>query len=294
MKRSIIYNYILSALLATFAFSACEKIEEPFTKKISIPEPDTTDSVVHVKKVLLEDYTGHTCVNCPEAALIAHDLKSLYGDKVVLLAVHAGWFAKTANGFTNDYTTEVGDLWDSFFGISGAGNPNGMINRKGYPESQHIISPEGWSGAIEPALQESLLVDISIVNAYEAGTRNLTVTATTEFLEEVNRNLNLMVVLTESGIVSPQKNNNSTIGSTPIITDYVHNHMLRGAISSIQGTPVAVTDSSHPDVIEKQYNYLIDADFNADNCTVVAFIYDIETHEILQVAESKVITPSTR
>jgi hypothetical protein len=70
--------------------------------------------------------------------------------------------------------------------------------------------------------------------------------------------------------------------------------MHRGAISSIQGTPVAVTDSSHPDVIEKQYNYLIDADFNADNCTVVAFIYDIETHEILQVAESKVITPSTR
>lgn len=299
MNRSTISNYILVFFLAVFAFSACEKIDEPFTRKISQPDPDTTDTtdtVVHFKRVLLEDYTGHTCVNCPEAALLAHDLKTFYGEKLVLLAVHAGWFAKTTplNGFTSDYTTEIGDKWDTYFGISNAGNPNGMVNRKGFPSAEHILSPAGWSSAIEPALNEPLLVDVTLENAYDTTSRKLTVTATTEFLGEVNRNLNLMVVLTESGVVSPQKNNKAEIGPVPIITDYVHNHILRGDINGLEGTPVAVTDSSHPDVIEKTFNHTIDGNFNAQNCTVVAFIYDVETQEILQAAELQVIAPEEK
>jgi thiol-disulfide isomerase/thioredoxin len=42
------------------------------------------------RRVLLEDFTGHTCNNCPAAAVIAEGLQTFYGeDQLILVGVHA-------------------------------------------------------------------------------------------------------------------------------------------------------------------------------------------------------------
>ena len=58
------------------------------------------------KKILLEDYTGHKCGNCPRAAEKAEELKEIYGDQLIPIAIHAGFFASDFGGnFTTDFTS---------------------------------------------------------------------------------------------------------------------------------------------------------------------------------------------
>lgn len=278
----------LQLTIALFAgallFGSCDKVDDPYYKQITI---DTTTQQVQ-KKVLLEDYTGHMCVNCPAAGNIAHNLSNTYGDRVVILAIHAGFFATPLPGeFSADYRTACGNEWDTYFGISAAGNPNGMVNRKNHP-GNHILSPEAWSGAITEALDEPVTVDIKLKNTYTAAGRSLSTEAEVSFIEQTDKDLYLVLVLTESGIISPQKNNNSAVGPTPVIEDYEHNHVMRGAISDAWGTQIAAIGTANPAELTRTFNYTLPTHINAGNASVVAFIYDNETKEVLQAAEEKV------
>lgn len=286
MTLNKLINYSFSLIIAGTFMTSCDKVDEPFTKKVFF---DTTQ-VEHQKRVLLEDYTGHLCVNCPTAALIAEKLKNNYGNKLVLLSIHAGPFANAPGGsFADDFTTEAGDAWDTYFGISTSGNPKGMVNRTGYPILDHILTPDKWSSAVSKALKESAKVDLEITNSYDADTRNLSSTIDIEFVETIDENLKLIVVLCESGIIAPQKNNDETIGPSPIIIDYVHNNMLRASITTgTWGVPIAEEGTANPETLQKSFNYVLNSEFNADKCKVVAFIYDTETNEVLQVAEKAV------
>jgi len=275
-------------LAGIFLLVACDKIDEPFTKKAASGGNDTTGGVT--KRVLLEDYTGHTCVNCPKAAKIAQGLKTTYGDRLVVLAIHAGGFANPTSGgdFTYDFRTDAGTAWDSFFGISNVGNPNGLVNRKGYP-GNHILSPSAWGGAISTALAGEPELDLAISNQYNASTRQLSIEITTTFLSPLDISLHLVVVLTESGIVKPQRNNDATIGIVPVIPDYVHNHVLRAAITSTWGTQVTYAGSTYPAPVIKSFTYALNSGFVPENCEVVAFVYNSDTKEVLQAAEADLV-----
>lgn len=283
MKLSQIIRYTLGFALTWLLMTSCDKIEGPYTEEIPV---DTT-SGEHQKRILLEDYTGHLCPNCPDAAVLAENLKNNFGNKLVVMAVHAGWFARSAGEFTADYTTAAGNEWDTFFGISNAGNPNGMVNRKSYPGS-HIIAPADWSQTIQDALAEPLLVDLELTKSYNSTTRQGNVDAKITFLETLDKDLNIVLVITESGIVSIQSNNNPLTGTTPTIADYEHKHMLRKGLNGTWGTSIATTGVANPASITKSFNFTLDDNFNAANCSIVAFVFDAETKEVLQAAETDI------
>ena len=90
---------IISILVTGLIVSvySCDKIEGPTRESVSV---DTTcqfteDNSVPEKKVLVEDYTGHNCGNCPAGGVILNDsMRAKYGDRMVAIAVHAGDYAK--------------------------------------------------------------------------------------------------------------------------------------------------------------------------------------------------------
>lgn len=283
MKLSGFIHYIIGFAVAGLLMTSCDKIEGPYSKEIPI---DTTQGE-HQKRILLEDYTGHMCPNCPDAAVLAENLKNNFGGKLIVMAVHAGWFARTVGDFTANYKTEAGDEWDTYFGISNAGNPNGMVNRKSYP-AEHILAPADWSQKIQDALNEPLLVDLSLSKTYNSTSRQGSVEVEVNFLQSLDQNLSLIVVLTESGIISRQSNNNPLTGPTPTIEDYEHNHMLRKGLNGPWGTSVATVGVANPASVNRSFNFTLDEEFNAANCSIVAFIYDTDTKEVLQAAETDI------
>jgi len=265
----------LNALfILVFGLAAgCDYIDDPIQGGNG-GGPNPSDSLV--QKVLVEDYTGHKCPNCPDAASVAEDLKAIYGDQVVVVAVHAGFFASPSTGFETDFTTPEGEAMNSFFGF--AAYPSGMVNRKGYP-GQHVLNFQAWPPEVADAIPETPRADLNL----EAELNGNTITADVEVIYQTDLDGDYAVVVwvTEDGIIAPQV----YVGQT--IPDYEHNHVLRTSLNSTWGD----TLSSGPvDILtpyEATFSTTWNSDWNEQNCHVVAFLYDLETYEVIQVEEIK-------
>jgi hypothetical protein len=109
---------------------------------------------------LLEEFTGHLCVNCPEATRLANDLKQIYGDQLLLLAIHAGDLAEPSNEpYQDDLRTEAGTaIYNNFAPI---GVPTGMVNRSDYLGSV-VLFKDNWQPAIKSQVEQPQQASISI------------------------------------------------------------------------------------------------------------------------------------
>ena len=87
-KQLLRFCVKLVVVLLLFALHSCEKVEKPYLP--FTPPPPTSDTI---RKILVEDYTGHTCLNCPRAAKVLHSLESkLYPHQIIGLASASGWW----------------------------------------------------------------------------------------------------------------------------------------------------------------------------------------------------------
>lgn len=301
MKK--VLSFILAAVL--ISIFACDKIDGPTRENIAV---DTTcqfteDNSVPVKKVLVEDYTGHTCGSCPPAGIILNDLmRANYGDKLVVITVHAGEYAEPCPGggpcpnvdtveyppatypnpFAADYRTAAGDEWNTFFGVSFY--PAGMVDRTGYP-NDHLKPKDIWNAKAQAQLNLAPKVRIRIQNTYSESDRKLRACIETKFLEAMNGDYKLSVVLTEDSIVDWQV---WYTHNPEHVFDYVHHHSMRASLNSSFGVNVATGTTEANSKVVNGYSITLDPSWNADHCAVVAFVYNAATYEVLQVEEVKI------
>jgi hypothetical protein len=80
-------HFLLSLGMFTLLFisPSCDVIDQPFKGNIQ----DTT-STQQQRNVLIEDFTGHRCKNCPKASKAIEALVDAYGSRIIGLAIHAG------------------------------------------------------------------------------------------------------------------------------------------------------------------------------------------------------------
>jgi hypothetical protein len=286
MKKLFFYSMLLSLIFLT---THCDKIEKPYTEDNNqidtskIPDFPVLGNVI--QKYLLEDFTGHLCVNCPQAHAIADTMKMAMGDTLVVIAIHSGNYAKPiASPFDADFRTEMGDLITSDFNITNY--PSGMISRKEF-NGDRKLDRTTFKASMESIVRQAPTIGLQIIAA-DSSADSINVFVKTTFLSAMDKNLKLYVVLIENGIISAQKNNYSAIGTTPEILNYEHKHVLRtninpkeGNVIAKVGTPVAKDES----VIKGYTLYLSGKSWNLDNCDIIAFVVDSDTKEILQVEE---------
>ena len=281
--KKIIIN-ILTIILIFGVFQSCDKIDAPYLVKQQGNDPNPQEET---RKVLLEEFTGHTCINCPTASLVAHDLGSIYEDQLVLISVHAGNYAEPQTGdFTYDFRTPTGNELNTYFGIPYY--PIALVNRTEYSGST-ILTSGNWEPAIEDILVQPADAVITLNKDFNEGTKELSLTINTEFLNDLNGTFNVCAYIVEDSIISPQKNNNANIGPTPTILDYVHMHVLRGAINSTWGDAInegsAITSG---EVYENTCSTTL-GNWVAKNCHIVVFVINNESNEIIQVEEIGVV-----
>lgn len=294
-------KFVWIILIITGSIYSCDKIDPPYTEPISTSPIDTTandSTITRKRKVLLEDYTGHTCGNCPKAASAADAVVQLYGDKVVVIGVHAGFFSvpvppaplpsgAPAGSYFMDFRTPEGTLWDSpqNFGISTVGNPNGMVNRKTF-NGNRVIAHTNWASAVQTILNDSADIGTKIFTGYNSVTREVNITVRGKFYNSNNSNLKLVVLISESNIITWQTDYDVTPNHVP---DYNHKHVLRGTVNGAWGELFANALTPAGTTLEKNYTYTLNNSWNENNCSVVAFIYDEVTLEVLQADEVKIL-----
>lgn len=256
---------------------SCDIVEEPYL--VPVGGNDTTPTVEKVKKVLLEDFTGQKCPNCPEAAEVAHSLIQTYGDQIVVIAIHAGNFSVPDGSFPSDYRTDEGTELNDFFGISNYGYPMGMVNRidyNGFP----VVIKDDWESAVSEQLDLDPQAAITITSTYNSGTRKLDCTLETEFLEDLDGTYSICAYIIESGIVSPQQTESG------VVQDYVHNHMLRGSMNGTWGDAVGTDGLAIGGTkVTNNCTLTLPSEWNAENCAIVAFVYNDETQDVVQAEE---------
>ena len=281
-------KYILLYCLIFF-ITSCDVEEGPFIT-------DYNSYVNPNKKVIIEDFTGHKCPNCPDAAREMDAIHNIYGNQIIGLAIHVSSFAKPyPSPFIYDFRTEWGDNWDDYYGISEAGLPRGMINRTGFEDNTHKLGKDEWADAVALELKKEIDFKISIV----ANTTSISVT--TEVVNNITNSYNIVICLAENNIINWQKDGVNDV------EDYEHNHVLRSVITdeSLSANQSFVSG----EIIENSYPINLDeleqdnikysqnnvsgngnaGDWESTNMNVIAYIYDISNYEILQVKQTSLI-----
>jgi len=265
-------------VLIIMGVTSCDKVKKPYMVTKNDMECDTPSFPAvdnFIQKYLLEDYTGQTCNNCPKAhEVIANDLSSMK-DTLVVIAIHAGSFARPDKEglFTADYRTEAGDAYAKQFNITAY--PSGMINRKMFNSS--LIVPYGsWKNTLATIPRKPANIGIQIMT--ELNNDIACIFVKTSLLDNISESLRLCVLLTENNIISPQKN------GSKIDTNYVHNHVLRHSIAPILGDNIELS-TKNESVIKGYSIDFKDKVWRKENCHIIAFIYNLDTYEILQVEE---------
>ena len=282
------YLAILSSILTIIS---CDVEEGPFiTDYNSYINPD--------KKVLIEDFTGHLCPNCPNAARELDAIHDIYGDQIIGMAVHVSttfarpYASNQAPNFQYDFRTDWGNGLDDFYGISAVGLPRGMVNRIGYPDN-HKLGKNEWASGVAVELKKDINFKIYISSDENS------ISITSEVQDNINSDYSLCVCLTESNIINWQKDGQENV------ENYQHNHVLRTVLvdeslsnnsNYIIGQQIEKTINYDLLALE-QYNINYSAntaeagngnagDWNASNMSVIAYIYNTNTKEIVQVEEA--------
>jgi hypothetical protein len=286
---------LLFALGITTLLSSCDVLEGPFDEKVTV---DT--SAGPKRKILLEDFTGHTCGNCPCAAYEALrlDTTAAFRGRIIIVASHVGFFAEPyTNGtkFRTDFRTTAGNEVNDFFHIDDQGLPQGMVNRTVY-NSARILSSTTWASAVgvfatDTNISKYPAATLSMSASYNSANRTASVEVNSKYLKEGNSNHQLVVYVVEDSIINWQKFYESCGGIAKDVPDYVHRHVLRGAVNSTWGDALYTTGSVIPigTSINKSYTQVLDPTWEAKHIYFVAFIQDNVTKEVVQVEEVKLI-----
>ena len=279
-------TFVFMTILASMLFFGCDRIESPYltlseTEEVTVDFPDLDINSVY-RKVLIEEFTGHRCLNCPTGHQKLEELHGLFGDTLVIVGIHAGALAapNEGEGYPYDFRTEVGNELAQEFNIDGI--PAAIINR--YPQAGGW-GPARWLTKINAVDRSKPLAAIQLINEYNAQTGMLKANAQVTLLEPCSNQLRLAFYLIEDGIVKPQLN------GAEYIENYVHNHVLRASLNGTYGTLLNTNgylETGKGYTLAHKIN-LSGHDWAPAHCTVVAILYDRTAGEVLQVETQKVM-----
>ncbi|MBL7922941.1 MAG: Omp28 family outer membrane lipoprotein [Bacteroidia bacterium] len=277
MKNLKQYLLLFSYL---FVVSACDEIDGPYGGSSGNVIP--TDSVV--RKVLIEDFTGHTCQACPNAHRKASDLLNTYGERLVVIAVHADFWADpyppTAPYFTYDFRTPLATQIATDFGVIGQPFPKGMVNRMLNPGTNdpQILDWAAWAPKLSEWYALPADAGLEITPTYDAGSRTITAEVDVKVVDNLVNPAKLAVYFIEDSIIQWQKDGTSNV------QNYVHNHVLRGSLNGAYGEDLGTLNAG--DEISKTYsNSLVPNDAVPEKIKLVAILSDAVTKEVIQVEE---------
>lgn len=230
------------------------------------------------KTVLIKDFTGARCVNCPAAAEHAHNLQhQLDEDHIFILSVHAGFQAQPMGSFPN-FLTDEGTAWYN----NHDSNPLFTVDHVALTEG-NTLNDAQIDAPVAEALLEEQSFEIVVGPSYDAATRQLQVQVQAVALNDLDGEFYITVCLVEDHITGWQ-----TIPGG-VDKEYDFRNVFRGTLNGAYGEAFEDLHVDADDTFYFSYNTEINADFNADECYLMVYVYDkSQDDKILQTAVKKI------
>lgn len=253
MKKSLLYIIGIASAL----FTSCENISEG-ERLIEI------DFVPPQRMVLLEDYTGQKCVNCPEAHDVATELHNQYPDNLIVVCMHAGGFGVPA---PVGLMQPEGNEYARMAGVEDY--PSGVINRRG-----GVKTRDKWGAAVREEMNDTSYVQLELQASLSDTIVNVTAKAVA--LKQIAE-ANLQLWVLEDSIEKVQ-----LFPGGKADLNYVHNHVYRASVNGVGGESVTLPFG---ETVTFERSCKKADDWVAENLSVVAFIYD--NTGVLQAVQCK-------
>ncbi len=258
MKR---LSYLLCAL--TLLFCGCDEID--YADRFEEVEP-----IITSRNVLIEEFTGQRCINCPNAAKEIQAIQAKYfGKQVIAVAIHGGSMAYSEEKYPKfGLANATGELYNNHWNVERW--PAGLINRKNGVNSDIGL----WQDLILKELSIEPNASITVSATYDKDTKQATVNTSVGLSAPGTAKLQLWVV--ENDIKTYQIEQE----------DYVHHHVFRAAINGDWGEEISIADNKSLNFTHK---FTLKDNWNTNNLSIIAFVYT-EQDGVLQAIEEKLAT----
>ncbi len=272
MKKNIL---VLGSLFLTIcAFHSCKEVGPNIVLKPNYNAAFDTSyvespvQVAELKNVVIEEFTGVKCSNCPAGHQIIAVLKTANPNRIVSISMHPkNGLGLPYSGNPDLRNDKVQDLMTNYFSYPGF-EPIASIDRQLFPlESNILLDKNKWTSFTNQEIVLTTPVNLMLNTSYDSATNELTIVTELHYTKNVNEENKLTIVLTESNVVAAQLD-----GST-VIDLYEHKDVLRDFITDNRGDAVPMPHDAGR-VIIKIYKTTLNAAWKPENMKVAAYVHE--------------------
>ena len=213
-------------------------------------KPEVTKRVV-----LLEDFTGQRCVNCPTATEVIEQLQEVCGDALVAVGIHGGPLAFAGNTKVVGLKTATGDEYYNHWGLEY--QPVGLINRHG------SVDYTNWVATVRNELTKPAPLHLSGNASLKDNVISITIDAEGTDGTVTGK---LQVWLLEDGIKALQLMPDGSANQ-----EYIHNHVFRTAVNGTWGEDFSVREG---ETEHRTMSQPLEQNWNPEQLSIVAFVYN--------------------
>jgi len=256
--------------------------------------------------VLVEEFTGQSCSNCPQAHEILTALEAANSPgRVNVIGLYMTNFAQTTplSGSKYDYRdSSATQVANAIYGNVGGIPVAGIDREYDASLSSYQIYRSLWSSLVNSHLTIADSINVDVKSTFNADS-TATIVATVTYLYPMSTSQSLNIVITEDGMVDLQEDISSDD------TAYLFTNVFRAFVTSVPGGDVilpAIATKEAGRLIQKTYTYkprfrpasaTADKNYvlNPNNCKVIAYV-SYSTSEgalkdVIQSASTKLVGP---
>ena len=243
-----------------------------------IESPVATPSA---KNILIEEFTGVNCPNCPSGHIVEAGIESQYPGRISGIALHP------TNSLGSPFPFSLQNLEDplstSLYSYLGFGGPDAepcaAIDRQVFPTQSGILMlRDYWSTAVATDLTLTPQVNLTLSDIYNSTNHQVTVITQIHYTQNVSQPNNITIALTEDSVVTAQ------LDGANIDTFYVHNNVLRTILTGTDGDNVAYNPNvtlTAGRVIQLVYQTTLNTSWNPLNMHIIAFVHEHATSQVV-------------
>ena len=263
------------------------------------------------RKVVIEEYSGSSCGNCPGGILAIDNIVTTFGSNIIPIAIRTYGGDNLSMGL-NDYA--------AFLGLTQVGAPSCMINRTGGISTRYFANENGAysyssSNPEEPTWLDQTVAqlstpadgEVSIEVSYDEDTNAITVPTTVRYaLDAENLNIGLFLVITEDQVEAAYQDNYFYNSTDPILGEWgaggiygtkrVRGVKIDDVARAVSGLSYNGTVGLVPAKMEggESYTTTLSAALPANmddinNLKVAVLMIDCNTDQIINACQSTVI-----
>ena len=236
-------TYLSLIAVAALAISSCKE-KAPNVKLTEDTAKDTTYAsgtipAAQPRNVLVEEYTGASCTNCPAAHEVLKDYQKDHVGRINVIGLYIKGPIQTvppnsphaaAYDFRHDDATSIAK--DIYGGVNSL--PSAGIDR--LPANGNLKQDRSiWASSIEAGLATPDSINLSLESTLDSSTGMATVVATITYPMAITFAHNLNLVLVQDSIIDVQEYPSNDPVHPGGDENYVFTNVLRAVLTSLPG-----------------------------------------------------------